>query len=444
MASDEEDEEPKSNAPPFFPPKPKSLAPLPIASRPSRRTTIKPAMVAPPSLISFLRKNVGKDLSTISMPVSANEPTSALQRLAECMEYAELLDAAASSPHAHMRHLLITAFAISALSANRAKERSIRKPFNPMLGETYELVRADGEVPGNFRFIAEKVSHRPVKMACQADAPKWSLTQSSKPTQKFWGKSAELITEGRVHVVLRLEGGIDECYSWPVPTMFLRNVVMGEKYVEPVGHITVLNETTGAGCNVEFKATKGMWGGRSEEVEAHLLDPSGSRTAHGLTGNWTSSLTLTEGGKTREVLWKAGDLVKGAETRYGMPVFGAQLNEITEIEKGKCAITDSRLRGDQRMAEDGRLDEAESEKTRLEEAQRERRKQMEQEGREWSPRWFELDPTVKGVLLDGVEGEAPKGEECWKLKTGMRGYWEERQGGKWFGVEDVLLVGGHH
>lgn len=448
VASDLEDEEPVSNAPPFFPPKPKSLAPLPISTAPARRTTIKPAMVAPPSLISFLRKNVGKDLSTISMPVSANEPTSGLQRLAECMEYAELLDAAATHPQPHMRHLLLTAFAISALSANRVKERSIRKPFNPMLGETYELVRASSEVPGNFRFVAEKVSHRPVKMACQADGQKWSLTQSSKPVQKFWGKSAELITEGRVHVVLRLgenapAGGGDECYSWPIPTMFLRNVVMGEKYVEPVGHIAVLNETTGASCSVDFKATKGMWGGRSEELEAHLMSPDGRKTQHGLIGNWTSSLSLTENGKSREVLWKVGELVKGAENRYGMPVFGAQLNEITEIEKGKCAITDSRLRADQRLAEDGNLDQAEVMKTKLEEAQRDRRRQMEQEGREWTPRWFELDPTVKGVLTNGAEGEAPKGEECWKLKTGMRGYWEERQGGKWFGVEDVLLVGSH-
>ena len=38
----------------------------------------------------------GKDLSKISMPVTLNEPLSALQRLCEELEYSELLDEAAS------------------------------------------------------------------------------------------------------------------------------------------------------------------------------------------------------------------------------------------------------------------------------------------------------------------------------------------------------------
>lgn len=428
ISSDLEDVCKPPGAPPFFPPKPKSLAPLPIATAPRRRTTIKPATVLPPSLISFLRKNVGKDLSTISMPVSANEPLSALQRLAESLEYAQLLDAASQHASSHHRHLLVCAFAISYFSSNRARERAIRKPFNPMLGETYELVRAVAESPGNFRFVAEKVSHRPVKMACQADAPLWSYTHASTPTQKFWGKSAELITEGRVHVVLRLRDGGDECYSWPIATMFLRNVVIGEKYVEPVGAVAVLNETTGASATVEFKS-KGMFGGRSEDVEVSLADGGGADTGHGLVGTWTGALKRTENGRAREEVWRVGRLVKAAETRYGMTEFAAALNEITDVERGRSAMTDSRLRPDQRAAEEGELERAEEVKARLEERQRERRKEMEARGEAWTPRWFERAE---------VEGEEE--EECWRLRTGGRGYWEERERGQWFGVEDVLCL----
>jgi hypothetical protein len=64
-------------APTLFPKKPTSLTPLPLQPV-QRRATIQPPKVQPPSLIAFLRKNVGKDLSTIAMPVSANEPTSLL------------------------------------------------------------------------------------------------------------------------------------------------------------------------------------------------------------------------------------------------------------------------------------------------------------------------------------------------------------------------------
>ena len=118
----------------LFPPKPKSLTPLPVDPVP-RRTTIPAATVPPPSLIGFLRKNVGKDLSTISMPVSANEPISLLQRVAEQLEYTSLLDAAVrADADTGERLLYIAAFAISSFSNARVKERAIRKPFNPLLG----------------------------------------------------------------------------------------------------------------------------------------------------------------------------------------------------------------------------------------------------------------------------------------------------------------------
>ncbi|OBT95838.1 hypothetical protein VE01_06062 [Pseudogymnoascus verrucosus] len=426
-ASDLDETRKPAGAVSFFPPKPKTLAPLPVTSKPKRRTTLKPATMLPPSLISFLRKNVGKDLSTISMPVSSNEPLSALQRVAEGLEYAQLLDAAAKSPSPQHRHLLIAAFSISYFSSSRARERAIRKPFNPMLGETFELVRSDSETPGNFRFLAEKVSHRPVKMACQADSPLWSFAHSSMPIQKFWGKSAELITEGKVYVVLRLADGVDECYSWPIATVFLRNVVMGEKYFEPVGSVSVLNESSGAVAVVEYKS-KGMFGGRSEDVEVGLWDAAGGKTALGLEGTWTSSLKMTEKGKVKGEVWHVGSLVSSAESRYGFTTFAATLNELTAVEEGKMAVTDSRLRPDQRAAEEGDLDTAEELKRGLEERQRERRAEMEGRGEVWVPRWFER-----------VEGDG-EGEECWRLKTGGRGYWEERVKGGWEGVEDVFKL----
>lgn len=44
------------------------------------------------SLWSIIKECVGKDLSRICLPVYFNEPLSSLQRIAEEMEYSELLD----------------------------------------------------------------------------------------------------------------------------------------------------------------------------------------------------------------------------------------------------------------------------------------------------------------------------------------------------------------
>jgi len=427
ISSAGEDEAHVSGAAGLFPTRPKTLDPLPIPKTLNRRKVVPPATMLPPSLIGFLRKNVGKDLSTISMPVSSNEPVSLLQRTAEQLEYAQILDTAASHKSPSHRLLHMTAFAVSQFSSSRAKERAIRKPFNPMLGETFELVRTEKEVPGGFRLLVEKVSHRPVQMAIQADSANWSFSQSPAPIQKFWGKSAELITDGRVRVTLRLQDGSDELFSWNVATAFLRNIVMGEKYVEPVGTMTVTNESTGAKAVIEFKQ-KGMFSGRSEDIQVETYGADGAPTGFGLVGTWTSHLKMTESGKAGAEIWRVGELVENAAQRYGLTTFAAGLNEITELEKGKLPPTDCRLRPDQRAAEIGNLDEAEALKAKLEEGQRARRKELETRGDVHVPRWF--------VKVDATDD----GEEVWKLKGGKDGYWEERARGTWTGVEDILAA----
>jgi oxysterol-binding protein-related protein 3/6/7 len=402
----------------FIPPKSKTLQPLPLDPV-RRRDNVLPPTIMPPSLIGFLRKNVGKDLSTIAMPVSANEPTSLLQRAAEQLEYSELLDHAARMSDPMERMMYVAAFAISSLSGSRVKERSIRKPFNPMLGETYELIREDK----GFRFIAEKVSHRPVQLAFHAEASEWSFTQSPKPLQKFWGKSSEINTEGKARLVLYTH---NESYSWTAATCFLRNIIAGEKYVEPVGTMTILNETNGMKGVATFKSG-GMFSGRSEEVDVRILDDHGQVLPLGLDGTWTQSLKRKEGGLTnKEVVWEAGPLVDKAPKHYGMTKFAATLNEITSIEKDTMASTDSRFRVDQRALENGNHDEAEHLKNELEEAQRSRRRDMEASGEQWRPRWF---------------SKVESGDEViWKLKTGKEGYWDERAKGQWTGVVPVLKI----
>ncbi|EON67585.1 hypothetical protein W97_06953 [Coniosporium apollinis CBS 100218] len=413
------DRQGREGQPSLFPPKPKSLTPLPLDPVP-RRKTVPSSRASPPSLIGFLKKNVGKDLSTVAMPVSANEPTSLLQRVAEQLEYSELLDAAASAPVEFGERLLyITAFAISSFSNSRAKERAIRKPFNPMLGETFELVREDK----GFRFVAEKVSHRPVRMACQAESEQWTFLQSPMPVQKFWGKSAELNTDGRVRVFLH---ATNEHYSWVVAKSFLRNIIAGEKYVEPVETMTIVNETTGAKALVTFKAG-GMFAGRSEEVTVQAFGEDGEKLPLGLIGKWTDHLNLTRSGAdTGKTIWSVGALVDDPAQHFGFTTFAASLNEITPVEENELPPTDSRLRPDQRAAENGDLDRAEALKARLEERQRARRRVMEEHGEAWQPRWF---------AKASPEGEA---EEVWRLVSGKEGYWEERSRGEWSGVMDVF------
>ena len=102
------------------------------------------------SLWNVLKKNIGKDLTKVAMPVSFNEPLSALQKMAEDLEYSFLLDQAAPLTGVD-RMIKVAAFALSCYAAEATRRG--RKPFNPILGETFELIREDL----GWKFVAEQV-----------------------------------------------------------------------------------------------------------------------------------------------------------------------------------------------------------------------------------------------------------------------------------------------
>ena len=114
----------------------------------------------------ILKSMIGKDMTKMTLPVSFNEPTSLMQRVTEDMEYTELLDTAADRADSTERMVYVAAFAASEYASTIGR---VAKPFNPLLGETYEYVRPDK----GYRFFIEQVSHHPPIGAAWAEAPKW-------------------------------------------------------------------------------------------------------------------------------------------------------------------------------------------------------------------------------------------------------------------------------
>lgn len=379
------------------------------------------------SLFSMLKKNVGKDLSTISFPVSFNCPLSLLQASAEEYEYApDLLERAAAAKNDWVQRIcLVAAFAISGYSCT--KLRSSRKPFNPLLGETYELVREDK----NIRFLAEKVVHQPPIVATFAEGKGWKVQGWSAVKNKFWGKSLELIPEGSTH--LTFDDG--DTFSFQKPSSFMRNLLAGNKYLEHVGELTVLNEETGAKAVLEFKEGN-MWGSETSrnQVTGQVYDEKGKKVTS-LKGRWSDNLAIQKDKDNYQTLWEAHEMPKNAEDYYGFTYFAMSLNELTDEMDGILPPTDTRLRPDQRAMEEGDVDKAEQMKKDIEERQRSRRK----EGNAPEPRWFHKaegeEPDWQYGAKDGTtyfkarakvagnkdkvgqeEGKEPKGEgkDAWE------------------------------
>jgi Oxysterol-binding protein len=73
-----------------------------------------------------------------SIQVNFSEPLSFLQRLTEDFEYSDSLDAAAAAPDQFEQMAYVAAFTVSSYANTTVRTG---KPFNPLLGETYECDR---------------------------------------------------------------------------------------------------------------------------------------------------------------------------------------------------------------------------------------------------------------------------------------------------------------
>ena len=100
------------------------------------------------NLWSYLKQCIGRELSKITMPVHWNEPLSLLQRITEYMNYSHLLASAPGLEAPVARLQQVATFAVSALASNNMR---MGKPFNPLLGETYQLEQ------DSFRIVCEQV-----------------------------------------------------------------------------------------------------------------------------------------------------------------------------------------------------------------------------------------------------------------------------------------------
>ncbi|XP_014220050.1 oxysterol-binding protein-related protein 2 isoform X2 [Copidosoma floridanum] len=414
--------------------------------------------------------SLGKDLSKITMPVMFNEPLSFLQRVAEYMEYAKLLKQAAleTSPLARLQR--VSAFAVSAMASNYDR---LGKPFNPLLGETYELQRDD------FRIICEQVSHHPPVSAFHADSDDFIFHGSIQPKLKFWGKSIEVHPKGVVTVELPKW---NEAYTWQNVNCILHNVLVGQIWMEQLG---VLEIKQHGGANLKAELSFKSAGCHSKDlhrVEGFLVDQDRKRLAY-LYGKWTESLRACEAALYEDaverikrerspqnspghkkvlarlsslkvgafkplhqdaidesdlpsdvdgvtvdeipgstLLWEVTPRPPNSADYYQFTTFAMSLNELEPELKEHICPTDSRLRPDIRKLESGDQDGAASEKSRLEEKQRVSRKSSKHKKNppnESVPRWF----------LKGTNNHT--GLEDWLYQGG---YWDRN----YADVEDIF------
>ncbi|RXN32050.1 oxysterol-binding 2-like isoform X1 [Labeo rohita] len=368
-----------------------------------RRTQIPEKPNYSLNLWSIMKNCIGKELSKIPMPVNFNEPLSMLQRLTEDLEYHELLDKAARCENSLEQMCLVAAFSVSSYSTTVHRTA---KPFNPLLGETYELDRLE---EFGYRSVCEQVSHHPPAAAHHVMSQRgWTLWQEITIASKFRGKYLSIMPLGDIDIVnhrtketCQLKFSPYSYFSREVP----RKVTGVVKDIDGQAHYIL----------------SGTWDDKMESAKI-VQSSRGSSSSEGKQKTVYQTLTP-------KLLWKKYPLPENAENMYCFSSLALTLNE---EEEGVC-WTDSRLRPDQRLMEAGRWDEANVEKQRLEEKQRATRRRREAEASKaidegqdfegYTPLWFHQ-------RTDEMTGET--------VYVYKGGYWEAKERQDWNMCPDIF------
>ncbi|KAK2865911.1 hypothetical protein Q7C36_001967 [Tachysurus vachellii] len=422
-----------------------------------RRTRIPDKPNYSLNLWSIMKNCIGKELSKIPMPVNFNEPISMLQRLSEDLEYSELLDRAAKCQSSLEQLCYVAAFTVSSYSTTVHRTG---KPFNPLLGETFELDRLQ---ESGYRSLCEQVSHHPPAAAHHVISERgWTLRQEITVASKFRGKYLSIMPLGSIHCMFEKS---NNHYSWKKVTTTVHNIIVGKLWIDQSGEIDVINHRTGDRCHLKFAPYSYFSRDVARKVTGVVTDKDG-KAHYVLSGTWDEKMEYsrvmqssrggengTEGRqktvyqtlKARE-LWKKTPLPDGAENMYYFSSLALTLNE---PEEG-VAPTDSRRRPDQRLMEQGLWDEANAEKQRLEEKQRTVRREREREAAqlantEDSEALIEdsiTDSPLKSVPQDSYKAlwfdqhEDPTTGELTHVYRG--GYWEAKEQGDWHFCPDIF------
>lgn len=168
------------------------------------------------SLILQMAKQLrpGMDLTKVVLPTHILEPRSFLEKTTDYFAHIELLTEAVHEPDPVRRILKLSRWYISGFYI---MPKTPKKPYNPILGESFRCMWEHGSRSNRSFLVAEQVSHHPPISAFYAEnrTEGWVANGSILFKSKFWGMSVGSLLEG--HFTMTLPA-LDEEYTITFPS----------------------------------------------------------------------------------------------------------------------------------------------------------------------------------------------------------------------------------
>uniref|UniRef100_A0A452E491 Oxysterol-binding protein n=1 Tax=Capra hircus TaxID=9925 RepID=A0A452E491_CAPHI len=331
------------------------------------------------SLIWTLLKQVrpGMDLSRVVLPTFILEPRSFLDKLSDYYYHADFLSEAALEENPYFRLKKVVKWYLSGFYK---KPKGLKKPYNPILGETFRCLWIHPRTNSKTFYIAEQVSHHPPISAFYVSNRKdgFCLSGSILAKSKFYGNSLSAILEGEARLTFLNRG---EDYVMTMPYAHCKGILYGTMTLELGGTVNITCQKTGYSAILEFKLKPFL--GSSDcvnQISGKLK--LGKEVLATLEGHWDSEVFITDK-KTdnSEVFWNPTPDIK----QWRLIRHTVKFEEQGDFESEKLwqRVTRAINAKDQT--------EATQEKYVLEEAQRQAARERKTKNEEWTCRLFELD-----------------------------------------------------
>ncbi|XP_078534492.1 oxysterol-binding protein-related protein 8 isoform X5 [Lissotriton helveticus] len=331
------------------------------------------------SLIWTLLKQVrpGMDLSKVVLPTFILEPRSFLDKLSDYYYHADFLSEAAVEENAYDRLKKVVKWYLSGFYK---KPKGLKKPYNPILGETFRCLWIHPRTNSKTYYIAEQVSHHPPVSAFFVSNRKdgFCLSGSILAKSKFYGNSLSAILEGEGRLTFLNRG---EDYVMTMPYAHCKGILYGTMTLELGGAVSITCEKTGYSAVLEFKL-KPFLGSDDSVNQISGKIKLGKEVLATLEGHWDSEVIINDK-KTdvSETFWNpTSDIRQRRLNRCTV-----QFDEQGDFESERLWQNVTRAINNKDQTD------ATQEKFVLEEAQRKAAKERKAKGEEWVCKLFEQD-----------------------------------------------------
>ncbi|KAJ8405324.1 hypothetical protein AAFF_G00323150 [Aldrovandia affinis] len=334
------------------------------------------------SLIWTLLKQVrpGMDLSKVVLPTFILEPRSFLDKLSDYYYHADFLSEAAVEENPYNRMKKVVKWYLSGFYK---KPKGLKKPYNPIIGETFRCMWIHSKTNSKTFYISEQVSHHPPISVFYVSNRKdgFCLSGSILAKSKFYGNSLSALLDGEARLTFLNRG---EDYIMNMPYAHCKGILYGTMTLELAGQITIACEKTGYNAQLEFKL-KPFLGSNDSVNQISGKIKLGKEVLATLEGHWDSEVFINDK-KTGVVDTFWNPTPEQRQLRLIRCTVPPEEQGDFESEKLWQHVTRAINNKDQM--------EATNEKFILEEAQRKSTRERKAKCEEWSPGLFEQDPVT--------------------------------------------------